>query len=289
MEGSRRSRALGLAGWVGRFRRRHEERIAKWLLAAVLVLLVAGSLVPPVGAWIESLQFAGPALLLVVALVILDAISRDPTSAQETPLVLPRPSALLPHFRAAEHRKDFRLIFCGYSGETLYSLLSEFAADLESGLGRVETIDIRLLIPDCGRPMSIPCALADLTDFPAYRQIAEERSREYVGKIERSVEKLVRNGVVESGRVEVRYHQMTPMLKAYVINDDLVFWGLYVIEESTYRERTGGEIPVLDLKGTRTPLLGADARAGVQSAETVRAVSGWVESVWTLAARPQGG
>jgi hypothetical protein len=276
------------SNWIGRFRRRHEERVAKWSLGVVLVLLLAGSLIPPLGEWIESLQFAGPALLLIVALVILDAISKDRSISESVELVLPRSSALLPFFREAENRKDFRLTFCGYSGETLYGLLSEFMADLEAGRGRVSTIEIRLLLPDCNRPMAIPCSVEGLDDFPPYRELAATRSVEYVRKIRNAVSRMVESGAVESGNVEVRYHRMTPMLKAYVINDDLAFWGPYVIEESAYFEEDGSQTPVLDLKGTRTPLLGADASQGLQSAETVRAISSWVESVWSLAAQPGG-
>lgn len=268
-------------------RNRYGDRVKGGALWICFLLIIVGSVTPKLGDWIEGIRFAGPALLLAVAIVLFEAITRDQQKIDDgTSLILARPTALLPFIHEAATKRHFSLTFVGYSSETLYGLLAEVFSEIPDRQRGTESVHIRVLIPDCTQPMTMPCLRDTLQDYPPYREIAKRRADEFCGKIRRAVEKLKRDGKIAEGIVEIRTHRLTPLVKVYLLNDDAVFWGLYPIEESVYQEPDESETPVLDLKGTRTPLMGAIAGRGKRDLETIRALSAWTESIWSSAARP---
>lgn len=276
---------------VSRFRARWDEyrqRVTWWTLIVVLVAFVVGSIVEPFGDFLTGLRFGGSALMVAVALLLLDAIGSDRSAVgDDAGLVVERSSQLNPYFMEALRKRDFSVVFSGYSGETLYRILSDCFNEIERGRGRTETLSIRLLLPDCDQPMVLPCRTDDLEDFPPYRELASRRTEEYVRKIEAAVSGLESSGKVRRVSFEVRYHRLPPVFKAYVINDELCFWGLYPIEESTFRAKAGegGNVDVYDAKGTRAAMFGIRAGAGKTQELTYKNVVMWIETVWETIAR----
>ncbi len=265
---------------------RYRDPIVNWTLALVLLSLVIGSFVRPVGNGLEGMRFAGPALLVAVALLILDSLKNRETSLASDLEVVERSAHLLEYFREALNSKEFSITFAGYSGETLYALLDDCYHEIEEGRTRVQRVNIRMLIPDCSLPLAIPCRADDLQDFESYRLTCDRRSDEFVGKIERATKRLVAKGVI-SGGIQVRYHHLPPVVKAYVINHDTAFLGLYPIEPSVFTEADGSTTATFDAKGTRAAMFGVTTKGTAAQRALLDSVGHWIETVWNTVAREE--
>lgn len=265
----------------------YKNRLIFWALLGLLAAFVVGSFVPLIGDWLQAARFGGAALTVAVALIVLDAVTSQRVEAPERVApVVERSSQLTPYFLAATDNRLFSVVFAGYSGETLYRILSDCFDEISKGRTRTERVTIRLLLPDCDRPMSLPCSTADLEDFPPYRELSARRTEEYVRKIESAVARLKLTGAIKHGEFDVRYHRLPPVMKAYIINDELAFWGLYPIEQSTYRSPVGTDVPVYDAKGTRAAMFGVDANGDSTQALVYRNLVSWLDTVWDTVATP---
>lgn len=277
-----------LAGHVRQVFERSRLRVTVGALVLVLCALLVGSIVRPVGDWLEAQRFAGPGLLIIVALVLLDLVGRDRSAVQNEAMVMNRPSQLHPWFSSSLLRNHVEVVFFGYSCETLYELLSEAFGEIEDGHRSPRTIKIRMLLPDCAIPMAVPCLADSRDDYLAAREASGERTKTYTRKIANLVERLEARGLIESGEIEIRFHRMTPLVKVYLLNDDVAFWGPYPIESSTFETTDAALVEFYDFKGRRSTLFGATlADRGNDDAQTVKALQTWVNNVWETVAIAQ--
>jgi DNA-binding transcriptional regulator YhcF (GntR family) len=159
-----------------------------------------------------------------------------------------RAIALRPNIERAFAQAKVSVDFAGFSGETLHGVIQEPLDKIRTGQLVPDSIDIRILIPDTGRPWAIPCRAEDLADEPAFRQRAEGITRRHTDAITESVAELADLGLVRSASAQVRVHGSSPMFKLYILNRAEAVFGFYPITEHAVSLH-GETVPIYDLMG----------------------------------------
>ncbi|MET7273663.1 ATP/GTP-binding protein [Streptomyces flaveolus] len=236
---------------------RAESAVTRVLLLAVFCVGLVAQFVKPVGDALQGKTYIGGALLSIVGYVLYAEVLRlntahdaqreqtrrlDETVRRLGEEVRDLTARLRP--QSGEHATtdqlvqecaealrrggDVRLWGMCFTGETFADPMRRVLEDLPPDPSR--SVDVRILVPDFTRPMEVPGLVRDadgkLTDAPGFR-------RYLVGKIagyERDL-RMMRGRMLRSGQgalsVEFRAVHMSPFLKLYVINDDVVFEGIY--------------------------------------------------------------
>ncbi|MGW1614517.1 ATP/GTP-binding protein [Streptomyces sp. NPDC002285] len=239
------------AGWG-----RVEPTVTRLFLVGVFVVGLVAQFVRPVGDALADKVYLGGALLTVVGYVLyaevqrlnaahtargeseeaLDAVVRrlDAEVQRLGAVMRPRagevvtPRDLEREFQEAlEAGGEVRLTALGFTGET-------FAAPLKNilqGLGRdpVRAVNLRVLVPDFTQPIEVPGLLdtdGKVTDSPDFRAHLRRQIAEYESSLKYQIGRMA---VGQRGTltVEFRVLHMSPSLKLYFINNDVVYEGIY--------------------------------------------------------------
>jgi DNA-binding transcriptional regulator YhcF (GntR family) len=194
--------------------------------------------------------------------------------------------ALRPNIERAFTQPKVSIDFAGFSGETLHGAIQEPLDKIRLGQLVPDSVDIRILIPDTGRPWAIPCRAEDLADEPAFRQRAETITRRHTDAIAESVSELADLGLVRSASAQVRVHGSSPMFKLYILNRAEAFFGFYPISE--HAVTLGGDsVAMYDLMGKDATMfqfqayLDPDALGG----QYVTQAQAWFDSMWATVSR----
>jgi DNA-binding transcriptional regulator YhcF (GntR family) len=193
-----------------------------------------------------------------------------------------RPVGLRPHIERAFERPQVSIDFAGFSGETLHGVLQEPLDKIRVGRLTPEAISIRMLLVDTGTPWALPCRADDLADDPDFRERAATITQRHTRAISESVHELADLGLVQQASVEVRVHQLAPLFKLYILNNEEAFFGFYPVRE--HKVTLNGEArPIYDLMGKDAVLFhhtisDDDTSIGSQYVEQARA---WFDSIWT--------
>ena len=196
-----------------------------------------------------------------------------------------RPVELRPHVERAFKADHVTVDFAGLSGETLVGAMQEPLDHVRAGRLSPKSIAVRILFPDSQRPWALPCRVEDLEDSPAFRKRAARIADRSLGALTHSVEELGSLGLVEHASVQIRCHSVAPLFKAYILNGDEVFFGLYPVDR--HAVSIGGETEDMwDLTGKDAVLLhqastGADSTGAVYVEQFQR----WFDSIWSTVSR----
>ncbi len=177
------------------------------------------------------------------------------------------------------------LDIAAYSGETFYSVLSEFLQDVLDGRLPLRRLHIRLLLPDCAAPMAVPCDVDTLDEVPAYKQTIEERNRRFVGEFRGYFLQIAQRQLVDDASFDVHLHRLSPLFKTVIINNNLMFLGFYPIAQTPVT-LDGHDIRMWDYRGERVHMLGASAAGSKMEHEQFMAIRRWFDSVWAHMAPP---
>lgn len=203
-------------------------------------------------------------------------------STEAIPAVVP-PIGLRPYLERAFDRQHVSIDFAGFSGETLQGAIQEPLDKIRYGHLKPKSVAIRLLLPDPAKPMTLPCKADDLTDDPDFRARAATIMQRHATAILGSVNELAARGAIEQASAEIRLHQVAPLFKLYIINDQDAFFGFYPIQE--YELRVGDQSRVIyDLMGKDAMIFhhSADNDAGREYIKHSRL---WFESMWNTISR----
>src|SRR5215203_3455771 len=193
-----------------------------------------------------------------------------------------RPVGLRPHIERAFERPQVSIDFAGFSGETLHGVLQEPLDKIRVGRLTPEAVSIRMLLVDTATPWALPCRTEDLTDDPQFRERAATITQRHTQAISDSVHELADLGLVQQASVEIRVHNLAPLFKLYILNNEEAFFGFYPVRE--HKVTLKGEArPMYDLMGKDAVLFhhtisDDDASIGSQYVEQARA---WFDSIWT--------
>jgi DNA-binding transcriptional regulator YhcF (GntR family) len=198
-----------------------------------------------------------------------------------------RPVALRPVVERAFQRAHVTVDFFGFTAETLLAVLHEPLDKIRAGAAAPESIAIRILVPDNDRPAALPCRVEDLADDPGFRQRSAAMTRRHTEAIADAVGELAELGLVSNGTVETRTHGLAPLFKAYLLNRDELFFGLYpVMRRSVKLDNEPHEI--YDLMGKDATLFHHTTAHddNPASSQYVEQMQAWFDIIWTTVSRP---
>lgn len=195
-----------------------------------------------------------------------------------------RPVGLRPHIERAFEADRVTLDFAGFSGETLAGALSEPLDKIRAGRLTPQSIRVRVMVPDTGRPWNLPASRETLTDDPAFRDRAEGITGRSLHAIVDAVHELADLGLVAEASAEVRVHGLTPTFKVYILNGVEMFFGFYPVVEHDVTIK-GKRHPMYDLMGKDAVLFhhAADDPESTD-AQYVSQAQMWFDSTWSTVA-----
>jgi hypothetical protein len=277
----------GVGQRLRRFQERFEPLVTRVLLLGIFVVGLTAQFVKPVGDALEGKTFLGGALLSLVGYVLYDQI-KDLTSSIRVPArSLVNSSQLGDLVNEAFRHRTVEISFLGYTGETLYHAIYQRLEDLFDNPGPTRRVSIRMLVPDFGRPMTVPSRVGENDipeDDPEFRRRMERQCHEYDDVLSDLAERLTAAGRVVVA-CEYRLYPGIPRDKICIFNRKVVLHGLYDLSARMRLNHMGAEF--YDPKGYSTDL-NVWSREG--SADAAAAVSTWnkhVDSLWALAGRPR--
>lgn len=203
-----------------------------------------------------------------------------------------RPVGLRPHIEAAFERPHVAIDFAGYTGETLRDSVAEALDKVRAGRLVPESVAVRVMVTDTRAPMVLPRPTDDVRDEEtdtAVRERADRISRRSIDSLRDSVNEIADLGLIRSATVEARVHQLPPMFKLYILNNEEAFFAFYPVVEHAVKIGDD-ELPTYDVLGRDASLFHFAASEGDGDGTSlgplyVDQARGWFESVWTTIAR----
>lgn len=197
-----------------------------------------------------------------------------------------RAVGLRPHVERAFEAEDVRIDFVGFTSETLHGALAEPLDKIRSGRLNPSSVRLRILLPDLARPVAIPAATSgdEAEDARARARMLAISDRSLEG-IRATVRELGELGFVKDAAVEIRRYGATPLFKAYVLNQEDVFFGFYTVQEHKVSD-SQGSFTIYDSAGKDSELFhyADDGDSESIGSMFVAQVRGWFESAWTTIA-----
>ncbi|MGW4874365.1 ATP/GTP-binding protein [Streptomyces chartreusis] len=139
-----------------------------------------------------------------------------------------KPLALEYAFREAlEAGPEVRLAAMGFTGETLADQLKNILQALSVNPRRTDSL--RVLVPDLSKSIEVP-GLVDtdgkISDAPHFREHLRRQIAEYERSLQYQVQRMAdqQRGTLT---VEFRMLHLSPSLKLYFINNDVMYEGIY--------------------------------------------------------------
>jgi hypothetical protein len=267
---------------------RVKNTLLRALLLIALVLSLVAQFVPPVGDFMsDHLRFGVAALLVAITFVLLDASTgQHGGPGADDPPIIRQTQGMRPYIKNAFQARTVTIEFAGFTGETLYALIGEFLDDIEAGRLTPKLLKIRVLVPDPREAMALPCNTNDLSDNPDYRAYIRRTTHEHAERIVDRVRRLQRLHPDREYLAEVRMHRATQLFKVFIINESMVFFGVYPIEERSLRNSEGAG-QVYDLRGFKTRMFHYRSEQGREvDRHLVYVYNEWFASMWASIATP---
>jgi len=199
-----------------------------------------------------------------------------------------RPVGLRPILERAFQQPHVSIDFFGFTAETLLGVIQEPLDKIRTGAGPApDLITIRMLLPDTSHPIVLPCRVNDLADDPVFRARSRAMTQRHAQAITDGVLELRELGLVTRCSVECRHHDLVPLFKAYVVNGDESFFGLYPIVQRTITVN-GEQREMYDLMGKDATLFHHAASEDETSTDSqhVQQIQAWFDTIWTTISRP---
>lgn len=197
-----------------------------------------------------------------------------------------RPSGLRPHIERSFGADQVTIDFAGFSGETLAGAIAEPIDQVRAGRVTPQSITIRIMVPDPGRPWGLPCRVEDLGDDPEFRSRAAGITTRSLSAITHAVTELGELGLVPSVSCQVRAHAVPPTFKLYLINGRDAFFGFYPVTEHTV-VLADEQRPMFDLMGRDATLFHHDGSDPESiDGQYLAQATAWFTSVWHSIATP---
>ncbi|MET9777384.1 hypothetical protein ABZ023_24450 [Streptomyces sp. NPDC006367] len=260
--------------------------MTRTLLLGLFVTGVSAQLIEPVGDALQDKAFLGGALLSLVGYVLYEAV-KDLATSLRLPARAQVESRELGTFVSEAFRaRTVEISFLGYTGETLYNELHHRLEGLQEDPGPTRHVNVRFLVPDFGRPMTVPSRVGQdgrPEDDQDFRKRLEDKCREYDQTLSGLAERLTRLGRV-TARCEYRLYPGIPTHKVCVFNRELVLHGLYDVTARTVLRNSGPEF--YDPKGYRTDLMVWSREGGDDAKVALTTWNKHFDSLWGLASVP---
>ena len=255
--------------------------ILRLLLVTLLVLLISAQIFSPVAEFLIQRRFFTFAVVVGVVLTLLDVIlsSGELTKSSGDPTVLNHFSDLREHLNTAFDSESIEISISAYSGETFYNLLSEFLQDVADGRRKPKRLYLRLLVPDCSAPMTIPCVTSSLHEVPEYKVSLQARNNRFEGEFRNHFSDIQRRARFTDAQFEVRIHRIDPLFKVILINNASGFFSIYPIAETAV-QIAGAPVQLWDYRGERAHFVGFASNGGPAERELFSTLTEWFRVMW---------
>ncbi|WP_329572591.1 hypothetical protein [Streptomyces sp. NBC_01361] len=276
----------GVLRALRRYQARLEPVVTRVLLLGIFVTGLVAQFVKPVGDALEGKAFLGGALLSLVGYVLYDAVKELTASVRLPARPLVSSSDLGGFVSEAFRRRKVEISFLGYTGETLYNEVYHRLEKLLDDPGPTKRVSIRVMVPDFGRPMTVPSRVGvnrEPVDDPEFRRRIELKCQEYDRILSGLSVRLNDLGRV-SVECEYRLYPGIPRDKICIFNRRQALHGLYDVAARS--GLYGPDPEFYDPKGYNTELH-VWAAEGVATGDSP--VSMWAkhfDALWSLGAEP---
>jgi DNA-binding transcriptional regulator YhcF (GntR family) len=196
-----------------------------------------------------------------------------------------RAVGLRPHVEQMFASGSAALDFTGFSAETLYNAIQEPLDKVRSGRIGVETIAIRILLPDLSVPVGIPVLASNGEDSRENRARMTRIVHRSVQAIVESVQEVADLGLVQSGKTQVRTFRTSPQFKLFLLNRTEAFFGFYpVVKRAVALD--GQPVEIFDVVGKDAVLFHHTKTEDDSAIESqhVEQAQMWFDSVWNSVA-----
>lgn len=200
-----------------------------------------------------------------------------------------RPVGLRPMLERAFQRPHVSIDFFGFTAETLLGAVQEPLDKIRTRASPApDSIAVRMLLPDTSHPIVLPSRVEDLADDPDFRTRSHVMTQRHVDAVTDGVLELHELGLINRGSVECRHHDLVPLFKAYILNREELFFGLYPIVQRTVTV-DGEPHDIYDLMGKDATLFHHAASEDDSSSDSqyVEHVAAWFDTVWRTISRPR--
>jgi DNA-binding transcriptional regulator YhcF (GntR family) len=200
-----------------------------------------------------------------------------------------RPVGLRPMLERAFQRPHVSIDFFGFTAETLLGAIQEPLDKIRTAASPApDSIAVRMLLPDTSHPIVLPSRVEDLADDPDFRMRSHVMTQRHVDAVTDGVLELHELGLVTRGAVECRQHDLVPLFKAYILNREELFFGLYPIVQRTVTV-DGEPHEIYDLMGKDAMLFHHAAGEDDSSSDSqyVEHLAAWFDTVWRTISRPR--
>ncbi|MHC5262871.1 hypothetical protein ACYSUO_33740 [Streptomyces sp. UC4497] len=265
--------------------------LVRGLMAGIFLAGLVASFVKPFGDFLEGRALLGGSLLSLVAFLLYDAIVdlRNTVDQRPVPSRVVTSDDLKGRVEAAFSGRKVEIRFLGYTGETLVRGVDECLRRLLSDRRDVESIDIRILIPDFRQRMAVPSLVGEdrrPIDDGTYRRRLEDKARDNEGMLKGAVEGLRSQGWPSERVLSCQYRVFHgfPRDKLVILNAESVLHGLYDVR--TTRTMSGGTY--YDPQGANTSMV--EVARGKEGLQVGHGVDAWIkhfDGLWELASLPR--
>lgn len=193
-----------------------------------------------------------------------------------------KPVGLRPHIEQAFKSENVTIDFAGFTAETLHGMLTEPLDQVRAGRLSPKSIAIRLLLPDSSTPIAIPAATSgNESESSMARERMATISARHADSMRDQINELMDIGLLQSGRLEKRTYNSSPMFKAYILNRSDVFFGYYKVVRNQVR-LNGELVEIFDMLGKDSALTQYAETGDPETTESqfVKETIDWYESVW---------
>jgi DNA-binding transcriptional regulator YhcF (GntR family) len=197
-----------------------------------------------------------------------------------------RAVGLRPHVEQIFESGRVALDFTGLSAETLHGVIQEPLDKVRAGRIGVESIAIRILLPDLANPIGFPSLAPSGDDSEKVRARVSRIVQRSTQAIVDTVEELAALGLVGSAHAEVRRFRTSPLFKLFLLNESEAFFGFYPV--TTHAVAIDGQpVEIFDALG-KDSVLFHYAKTEDDSAidsQYVSEAQNWFNTVWNSIAR----
>ncbi len=197
-----------------------------------------------------------------------------------------RSVGLRPHVEQIFEQGDVSIDFAGFSGETLYGVVSEPLDKIRAGRLQPSSLRFRILLPDLAQPIGLPAPVAEDGDSAAVRARTERIARRSIQGLVDAVEELAALGLIDSATAQVRTYHAAPLFKLFILNGSEAFFGFYPVVQHSVAI-SGRPVEIFDPMGKDAVLFHyatADDETSTNS-QFVEQSKKWFDSVWDSVAK----
>jgi DNA-binding transcriptional regulator YhcF (GntR family) len=197
-----------------------------------------------------------------------------------------RAVGLRPHVEQVFESGRVALDFTGLTAETLYGVIQEPLDKVRAGRIGVESINVRVLLPDLTQPIGVPSLAPNGDDSAEVRARMARIVQRSIQAIVDAVEELGALGIVETAKAEVRTFRTSPVFKLFILNRAESFFGFYQV--LAHSVAVGGSpVEIFDAMGKDAVLFHyakTDDESAIES-QYVEQAQMWFDSVWDSIAK----